>query len=183
MAEESEDTKAEGEDAPAKKGGKKNLFIVIGVVVLLVAVGVPAAFMLMKKAEPKLDELGADAASAETPHGRLEGSEDVEDLEEGEEALGAIVPFDTFVVNLSGGKFIRVQLQVEFATLDVPRKFYSRMVPMRDAIISMLTERTPDDLESQKGKDTLKSQIRTAMNEMLHREDVKKIYFTQFVIQ
>jgi flagellar FliL protein len=139
--------------------------------------------MLMKKGEPKVDELSADAASTETPHGKLEGSEDVEDLEEGEEALGAIVPFDTFVVNLSGGKFIRVQLQVEFATLDVPRKFYSRMVPMRDAIISMLTERTPDDLESQKGKDTLKSQIRTTMNEMLHREDVKKIYFTQFVIQ
>ena len=121
--------------------------------------------------------------ASDESHAKLEGSEDVEELEEGEEALGAIIPFDTFVVNLSGAKFIRVQLQVEFATLDVPKKFYSKIVPMRDAIISTLTQRSPDDLESMKGKESLKTQIRNMMNEMLRKEDVKRIYFTQFVIQ
>ena len=184
MAEEQEEKK-EGEAgavAPAK-GGKKMLFIILGVVVLLVGAGVPTAMLLMKKPAQKTDELAADAAADQEEHGKLEGFDDEEEFGEDEEALGAIVPFDTFVVNLSGGKFIRMQLQVEFATLDVPRKFYSRIVPIRDGIIRILTERTSEDLESSKGKDSLKLQIRSMINEMLRREDVRRIYFTQFVIQ
>jgi flagellar FliL protein len=183
MAEEQEEKK-EGEAAPAPKKGRKGLFIILGVVILLVAVGVPTALFLLKKPAPKVDEVSPDAAADhDEAHGKLEGHDDVEEFGEDEEALGAIVPFDTFVVNLSGGKFIRLQLQVEFATLDVPRKFYGRLVPMRDSIIRILTEKTPEDLETSKGKDALKLQIRSMMNEMLRREDVRRIYFTQFVIQ
>lgn len=183
MAEEKEETTAEAPAATGKKGGKKLLLVIGGVVVLLVGIGVPAAFFLLKKAPVQNEELASDAAQTGDSNGHLEGSDDEEELEEDEEALGAIVPFDTFIVNVAGGKFVRLQMQVEFATLDVPKKFYSRIVPMRDLIITFLTESTAEDLQVQKGKDVLKGRIRTMMNEMLRREEVRRVYFTQFVIQ
>jgi len=114
---------------------------------------------------------------------KLVGHGETAELEEGEEALGAIVPFETFLVNLSSGKYIRLQLQVEFETPDIPKRLYSRMDPIRDGIIALLTERTASDLEDSKGKEKLKKDIKDLVNERLHREDARRVYFTQFVIQ
>jgi flagellar FliL protein len=97
--------------------------------------------------------------------------------------LGAIIPFETFLVNLSGGKYIRLQAQVEFETLDVPRRFYTRAVPIRDGIISLLTQMTAENLETSKGKDKLRAEIRSTINTALRKEEVRRVYFTQFVIQ
>jgi flagellar FliL protein len=93
------------------------------------------------------------------------------------------VPLETFLVNLSGGKYVRAQIQLEFETLDVPRKFYTRAVPIRDGIISMLTQMTAENLESSKGKDKLRAEIRSLINTVLRKEEVRRVYFTQFVIQ
>jgi flagellar basal body-associated protein FliL len=105
------------------------------------------------------------------------------ELGEGEELLGAIVPLDAFLVNLSGGKYIRLQVQAELETPDIPRRFYSRVVPMRDQIITLLTQKTATELEDASGKEKLKLAIKDIMNQQLRREDVRRIYFTQFVIQ
>jgi flagellar basal body-associated protein FliL len=170
--------------APSKK--KKILLLVAGVLVLLVVGGVPAAYFMFRKPEVKIDELASDLAKdeeEEEDRGKLAGSDEALEFEEGEEALGAIVPFDTFLVNLNGGKYVRVQVQVEFESMDIPSRFYTRMVPIRDGIISLLTQQTAESLEDGKGKDKLKIAIRNLMNEVLRKEDVRKVYFTQFVIQ
>jgi flagellar basal body-associated protein FliL len=57
------------------------------------------------------------------------------------------------------------------------------MVPIRDSIITLLTQQDASDLEDLKGKEKLKKNIRELINERLHREDVRRVYFTQFVIQ
>jgi flagellar FliL protein len=183
MAEEAEEkTEEQAGDAPKK--GKKLLFVIIAVVLVLVLAGGAAAFFLLRKPEQKTEEAPADAAAGnDEAQAKAEGSGEESELEDGEEALGAIVPFDTFLVNLSGGKYIRVQIQIEFETLDIPSRFYTRMVPMRDGVIALLTQQTADELGSQKGKENLKNKIKTMMNDLLRREEVKRVYFTQFVIQ
>ncbi len=168
------------------KRKKKILLLVVGIVLLLVAGGVPAAYFMFRKPPVKLDELDAEMAEDEEEQGdkgKLEGADETIDFEEGEEAIGAIVPLDTFLVNLTGGKYVRVQVQVEFDSMDVPSRFYTRMVPIRDGIISLLTQQTSESLEDGKGKDKLKIAIRNLMNELLRKEEVRKVYFTQFVIQ
>lgn len=180
-AEEEKEGQAEATPEAAPKKSKKTLFIVIGLVVLLLGAGIPV-LMLRSGAKTKIEEVDADAAS-QSESGHPEGSEDEVELEDGEDPLGAIVPFDTFVVNLPDNHFLRVQLQVEFATLDVPRRFYVKIVPLRDAIINLLSQKTPDELKSPKGKETLRADIKELINNTLRKEDIKRVYFTQLVIQ
>lgn len=182
MAEEKkEDTEGTAAAAAPAGGKKKQLMIVGGIVALLLVIGIPVSLVIFKGDDKKGDELAADAAHEQglVP----EGHDDEDALDEGEEALGAIFPLETFVVNLQGGKFIRCQMQLEFQTRDVPRRFYGRLVPVRDAIISLLTKRDADDVASEKGKSALKGEIRETVNEILRKEDVKGVYFTQFVVQ
>ena len=167
---------------PPKKSRKKLLVIAAGVVFLVAAIGAPGVYFFLLRDQDAVEELAADSAK-EGPHGKLEGSHSEPEYEEGEQALGAIVPLDTFVVNLSGGKYIRVQVQVEFETPDLPKRFYGRIVPIRDAIISLLTQQTAEELGDSKGKEKLRVSIRTKINDVMRREDVRKVYFTQFVIQ
>jgi len=167
-------------EAPSKN--KRTLIAVGGVAGLLVLIGVPAGYFILAKEEPKEVQEVKPEMAPEIQH-KPEGFEDVEELEEGEEPLGAIVPFDTFLVNLSGGKYIRTQIQVEFETLDVPTKFYTRQVPIRDSIISLLTQQTAEALQSSQGKERIRNDIRNLINQTLRKEDVRRVYFTQFVIQ
>jgi flagellar FliL protein len=182
MAEEEKQETPEVETPPVPNRGKRVAMAAAGILGLLIVVGVPAGYFLLKEEPKEVQEV--DPEMSPEPQHKPEGFDDPEEeLEEGEEPLGAIVPFDTFLVNLSGGKYIRAQVQVEFETLDVPRRFYTRAVPIRDSIISLLTQMTAENLESVKGKDKLRAEIRSVINAALRKEEVKRVYFTQFVIQ
>lgn len=195
MAEEKkEDKKEEKKDgakdgaapaAPATAPSKKKLFLIIGgVVVLLVAIGVPVAFLALKPTPPpQTDQASADSASADDIGFKAEGSDEDLELEDGEEPLGAIYPLDTVLVNLAGGRFIRCQVQVEFIGRDVPKKFFSHIVPIRDEMIRLFTSRSEADVTSSKGKAQLKADIKNIIATITRKDLVKNIYFTQFIVQ
>ena len=185
MAESEEKQQAALPGATTGKSKKKLFLVVGGAILLVVGVGAPALYLLLGKKEVKMEDLPADIAEEDhdAKPAKLEGAGDELEFGEGEEAIGAIVPFDTFLVNLSGGKYVRVQVQVEFESMDVPSRFYTRMVPIRDGIISALTQQTAESLEDGKGKERLKIAIKNLINDALREEQVRKVYFTQFVIQ
>lgn len=189
MADDKKDPKKEAEGAkeaaPAAAAGKKKLFMIIGgVVALILVVGTPVVFFTMKSSQEGSESLDSGAAQEEGEDiGTLEGSTDEDELQEGEEALGAIYPLESFVVNLQGGRYIRCQIQLEFVERDVPQRFYARLIPVRDSLIKLLAMRSADDATSEKGRDTLKNDIKETVNEILKREEVKNVYFTQFVVQ
>lgn len=183
MAEEEneETTEADGNSGSDKK--KKLLLIAGGVLLLCIAIGAPVAIMLMKGgAETDDAHLSGDAAHTENDL-QLEGIADEDELEEDEEALGAIFPLETFVVNLAEKGYLRCQMQLEFETRDVPKRFYVRLVPIRDQIITLLNSKKRSDLLSAKGVDQLKEEVKEVANEVLRRADVRNVYFTQFVVQ
>ncbi|MCO6430369.1 MAG: flagellar basal body-associated FliL family protein [Deltaproteobacteria bacterium] len=187
MAEEIE--KEEGEDGsgaaeqPAGKSKKKLILIIAASVIgLALVIGVPVLLFVSKGGDHKeISELDEEAAQ----HAKLlpEGHADEEELLEGEEPLGAFFPFDTFIVNLEGGGYLRLQAQVEFHGRDVPQRFYSRITLARDALITLLSSRSAKDLQSKRDKEELKNEIKDVVNEILRKEEVKKVYFTQFLIQ
>ncbi|MFN4895823.1 MAG: flagellar basal body-associated protein FliL [Pseudomonadota bacterium] len=187
MASDSEKPKEIEHAATAKGPGRKKMLVVAGVVLSVLGIGAPVGYFILTPAEapkeeiqdvPSVVDLEADAKPEAEP-----AEDETLALLDGEEALGAIVPFETFLVNLSGGKYLRLQLQAEMETPDIPRRLYGRIVPIRDGIIMMLTQKTSTELEDPQGKEALKKGIKDLMNEQLRRQDVRRIYFTQFVIQ
>lgn len=185
MSEKAEKKEGEAQEVAAPTSRKRKLIIAGAAVAVCLGIGTPLGFFLLKpeekKEEPQAVEKLTEGVEEESAAEATEGDESA--LREDEESLGAIVPFETFLVNLSGGKYLRMQMQAEFVTPDVPKRLYSRLVPIRDAIISMLTEQTATTLEDSQGKEKIKKNIRDIINEQLRREDVRRIYFTQFVIQ
>lgn len=182
--EEGEGGSPQGEAAASSQPGKGKLVLVIGVVVALLVVGGVAAYFMSSSGKPApTGSLEPDVAGSDEPVLIPEGGEDFEELAEGEEPIGAIFPLEAFVVNLSGGRFIRCQVQLEFTGREVPRKFYPRVVAVRDTLISLLASKTQDDLLNNRGRDALRDEIKDAVNEVLRKEEVKRVYFTQFVIQ
>lgn len=187
MADESDKPKEIEHTSGATTSSRKKAVLAAGVAVAILGIGAPIGYFLIGPSEAPEESVGVvesisqteDEPQAEAPQAEEESLA----LLEGEEALGAIVPLDTFLVNLSGGKYLRLQLQAEMETPDIPKRLYTRLVPIRDGIITMLTQKTATELENAEGKDTLKRSIKDLMNEQLRRQDVKRIYFTQFVIQ
>lgn len=177
-----EEEKETTETAPAAKGSKKKLFIIIGgVLFLILAAGIPVLYFTVFAPKAELDaDVITEGEEASVP---LEGNLEEDELEEGEKAIGAIYPLDTFVLNLADGKFIRAQLQLEFSDRDVPKRFYSKQVLVRDALISLITAKKSEALTAEDGKETLKKEVKDKVNEVLNRQDVENVYLTQFVIQ
>lgn len=172
------------EAAPPKKS-KKTLFIALGVVLLLIVIGVPLALFLgtsAKKGESQSETVSADVASTKDKPLRVADAVE-EEVEEGEEVLGAIAPLELFVVNLKGGRFLRAQIQLEFTERDIPSRLYQRSVLIRDAIITLLTSKSSDDVLDKEGKEKLKKEVRNLVNEVFKKELVKNVYFSQFVVQ
>ena len=180
-----EGTEDEAPAEAAPKAGKKKLLLIIGgVTFLLFAIGAPTAYFLLKSGEkPEVDS--ADPNSAEHgPQPVAEGADEEEDeLDENEESIGAIFPLETFVVNLAGGRYVRLQVQLEFVEREIPKRFYTKLVPLRDALIATLSKRTQEELGTDKGRENLREDIKDLTNELMRREDVKRVYFTQFVVQ
>ena len=182
MADE-EDKEAEKSEAAAPKKGKskKLILALILLPVLLLAIGVPVFFLLRgaKPAEVQTAHVQLDTDAEAVP----EGADDEEQLDENEEPLGAFFPLDTFIVNLSKGGYIRTSVQIEFEDREVPRRFITRLVPIRDGVIGILASRTSDECTSSEGKSNLKQDIKALVNEHLRKEAVRNVYFTQFVVQ
>lgn len=182
--EEGKEQEAEATDATAKAKKKKLIvFAAIGVVFLVLAIGAPVLYLTLGKEDKKGDELSSDAAHGIDIGVVPEGADDEDQLEENEEVIGAILPLEAFIVNLSGGGYLKLQIFLRFDSREVPSKFYTRIVFIRDGLITLLTNRTIKDLSSEKGKDALRADIKEVVNRVLKREDVRQVYFSQFLIK
>ena len=119
-----------------------------------------------------------------------------------------IYEFDTFVVNLAkASNFLRTTILVEYdpsvlsggdeedkeekggeGEVDLkslPKLFEKRDAMIRDAIISTLSYKTPNELLTQEGKEALKEELVDAINEALGLEEsvVVSVYFKDFIMQ
>lgn len=176
MAEEAK----KGEDAAEKPkaGGKKKLIIIIAVVIVLIGVGVGAFFALGSGKGKKGEGEGEDEATEEAEEG---GDEE---HEEGEGLPKAIVPLDVFIVNLQvKGSFLKCTIQLQFDAAMVPHGFESETPKIRDSIIRVISGKTAQEILSLDGKEKLKDEIKTTVNETLGSEDITDVYFTEFIVQ
>ncbi|MBF0552118.1 MAG: flagellar basal body-associated FliL family protein [Deltaproteobacteria bacterium] len=140
-----------------------------------------------KKPEPAKEK----EAGKEKAHGGGKEEKKGEKGKEGgkdadNEYLGAIVPLDTFIVNLAeatGDRYLKVTMQLKMSDNSAKEELEKRMPQIRNDIIEMLTSKTYAQVSNYGGKELLRRQISAKINAILSNGKVLQIYFTEFMVQ
>jgi flagellar FliL protein len=151
---------------------KKNIIIISGIVLIVLAIIGGGFFMLWQKLSAMDKPKEAEAAKAP------------EKVEHG--GMGPVFSLDSFIVNLSdqGGKrYLRITLGLELDDAKSTEELTKRLPQIRDSILMVLPSRKVEELQTTEGKNSLRTEIISKLNELLGKEIVKKIYITEFVIQ
>lgn len=156
----------------SKKSGSKLIIIVIAVVVCLALAG-GGYWFKTRRAMASSKKQGAPPAA-----------------QKADAAPVAIIPLDSFVVNLADpghSTFLRIGISLG---LDKPLpkggegEGDSPLTPeIRDAILSVVTNWTSTELLAPDGKIKLKAQLRHVLQERLPQMGIAEVYFTDFLIQ
>ncbi|MBP9015845.1 MAG: flagellar basal body-associated FliL family protein [Candidatus Atribacteria bacterium] len=102
-------------------------------------------------------------------------------------APSLIYVFDqNFLVNLNDGdtlRYLKLTLGVEAPNQQVVDEIKSKMVEIRDAIITIISAQTSEGLSTTEGKEKLKALIADNINKFLTLGKVTAVYFVDFVMQ
>ncbi|WP_051327927.1 flagellar basal body-associated FliL family protein [Desulfatirhabdium butyrativorans] len=152
---------------------KKNIIIIAAVGVLVLAL-VGGGFFMMWKKLSTIDKIKEEVTAAAAPKVEQPPS------------IGPLFALESFIVNLAdpGGKrYLRVTMNLELRDGKVNEAITQRLPQVRDCILMVLPTRKVDDLQSIEGKNALREELITKLNQLLGAGSVTKIYFTEFVIQ
>ena len=166
--EEQEESKSEG------GGGNKLLLIVIIVLLLLLLIvgGLVAYFLLS----------GNDENPTPQEQQKVEKKHKVKEMAE----IGPIYPLDPFIVNLvssNADRYLKCKIDLELDSQELQQEVDKKLPAIRDAIIQILSSKTVEEIQTAKGKEKLKEEIKRKINSMLTTGEIRNVYFTEFVIQ
>ena len=94
--------------------------------------------------------------------------------------------FETLIVNLGGAKgmsFLRLKFSLQTSSESVSEEIRKKKAELVDLLINILSQKTPQEIDTIGGKEKLKNEIIEKMNQKLTKGKVEAIYFTEFVIQ
>jgi len=173
MAEEKENQETE-EKEEKKEGGSKLLLIIIIVLLLLLLIigGVVAYFLLSSNNEDQ----------NQPQQQKIEKKHKVSDMSE----IGPIYPLDPFVVNLvsaNANRYLKCKIDLELDSPELQQEVDKKLPAIRDLIIQILSSKSVEEIQTAKGKDKLKEEIKRKINSILTTGEIKHVYFTEFVIQ
>lgn len=188
MEEAPEEGRPAEEPQPKKAKSKLALVATIGllVVALLGVGGYLVMTMVVSKKDAKKTEGEAPAeGKAEHGGGEAGGGAGGEDGG-GEGKMGVFLSLDPFIVNLAsdaGKRYLKVVMQLELAKPEMGVEVNNRMPQIKDAVITVLSSKSSEELLTIEGKFQLKEQVLTRINNLLTGGVVKNIFFVEFVIQ
>ena len=162
MAEEKEDIKDDGEEQAPKKSKLK--LIIIAVVVLLIGAGGFFGYSKYKKGK------------AARPETKKEGK------------VSIVCPLNSFVVNLQdkqgvGKRYLKVTIQVEVGKEEEKLLIENHNAQIRDTILLLLSSQSLREINTMEGKLELKQALLSRMGQILGDGVVRRVYFTEFVVQ
>ncbi len=168
----------------------------------------PKPFQLMYQGDAVAQAAtGESAESGSTSHGTgfapaptATPEPEIPELHPGE---GVMVDMSTKIINLSdptGRKYVRTTIVLEFYPsnleyftmeaeaaheylVEFEAEIEARMPLIDDMVISLLSNKTYDQLYTAEGKELLRSEIMEKINSRLPEFYVMSVYFTEFVIQ
>lgn len=136
--------------------------IIIGLVMFIVAVG--ASYFLLKSLMAPL--MPQEKTETESVNGDL--------LSAGE--------FVTNVGNISGNRYVKVEVYVEIADKKQLESIEKLMPIIKDSILYILSSKTVADLDVA-NREHLKTEMKDEINSRLKNELIKNVFFTNFIMQ
>ncbi len=100
--------------------------------------------------------------------------------------IGKIVPLDSFVVNISDrerDRYLKLKTELELSMPELSDELDQRMPQIRDLIISLLGSKSFEEVRTIEGKNFLREEILLRINSLLISGKVKRVFFTEFVVQ
>ncbi|TLD80299.1 flagellar basal body-associated protein FliL [Helicobacter sp. MIT 11-5569] len=179
---------AEEEEKKASKfeGLKQNkmiLFIIIGVVALLLIILIVVGILIFSGGDES--EAAGQAAAPQQQSAANKGS--AANPNSSLLSVGPMYPLDQFIVNLlaSGGgkRYLKTSIALELSLADMQAELDTKRDVLRDTIITVLSSKTFEEVQTVKGKQKLKEEIMERLNEFLVDGRVVNMFFTEFVVQ
>lgn len=153
-------------EAPAKK--KRRLLPVILAVAVALSAGAATALTPGSPLRTAMGGTPADSTAAEVP-------------------FGEFVEMESIVINprgTDGRRYLMARIGVEAAEPKTLERLGVLGPAVRDAVLETLSQRTVAELSDVTRRDTLKEEVRSALNRVLGPDGlVTRVYFTQYVLQ
>lgn len=171
------DDDKELESPKKKKSGIIKLVIIILAVLIVVGGGVFAYFTFFAASDVEEVSGMADSdplASQTNQRASLQS--------------GIMYDFPAFIVNLAdpaGSKYLRVALSVEIPPKNekMQLEIEQKLPKIKDAIITVLSSKTYEEISLPQGKISLKQEILRRINSNLASGRLMDVYITEFVVQ
>lgn len=177
----------EKEEKQEKKGGGSLVLIIVsvllvvlllvaGIIIVLLASGGDEGEAAAQNAPAQVAQEAAPQKAAAKPQERSNDYFNV----------GPMYPLDQFLVNLlseTGSRYLKMELNIELSAETLTPEIDQKKPLLRDIIIKILTSKTYEDISTAKGKERLKDEIATKLNEILRDGYIKNVYFTDFIVQ
>lgn len=98
--------------------------------------------------------------------------------------VGVSLTLDEFLVNLRGGDhYLRTTIALGLHKGKTEEDTKDHIAPIRDAILTVLSAKTLNDLSTPQGKEDLKAELKTKINEAAGTDLVARVYLTAFATQ
>lgn len=195
--------------APAAGGNKKLLIIVIAASLLIIGVLGGAVFILYRNMTAAQAAGGAAAhgghkkaaaeegEEGEEGHAKAEEEEEEEEEEGGGEGhdgkkkagkFGPLLEVGSFIANLAGApgaqpRYAKVTLHAEALNEDAKARLEAGLVPLKSEALLVLSNAKAEDLVGQEKITAVADEILKRGNKLLGKRSIKRVYFSELVVQ
>ena len=100
--------------------------------------------------------------------------------------IGPIYSLDPFIVNLVGGRgknYLKAKIELELDSEKTQAEIIKRLPQVKDSILTMLSSKSNEDINTLEGKLQLRAEIISTLNQHLTHGKVKSVFFTDFIVQ
>ena len=175
-AEKKEETA--GDDGAPKK--KLPLWVIILIASQVVVLG--GAIVAFKMMTSSKHEEKEETAPTEAEH-----KVDPSKVTDSKTLVGPQYDMAPFIINLiddgRGPRYLRVEIKLELENEALKSELETRLAQVRDEMLTLMSSKRQTDIETSDGKRILKDEIFTRVNKLLVTGRIKRVYFTEFVIQ
>lgn len=158
-------------EQPEEEGGSKKKLIIIIVAVLVLLGGAAAGYFFF---------MGSDEEEKISPE------QEQAELEKQAKQVGPMVSMDSFIVNIMDdqeSRYLKATITIEVDGEEASMELMQRMPQVKDAVLLLLGNKTFGEISDLQGKLQLRAELINKINRILLKGKVKRIYFTDFVVQ